>query len=827
MFLCGDGWYREVLNGFAGSYTGHNSTAVDFILSVIAPGKNPGEADRDDIFTKLAGYLSSLWKKKRYREVLNFLICARGTTLVDVDKLDAALCEIEHPDMSKVVEISRACAEKVEEEELFDYRFKDWARIVYSSEVLGIDPGIDINNVTDHDIDRINEVAGNQVYFLFRPMLQYLIEREQYEQLWYMLKQYIIPSFCSKNCRTDREASSSLSLLIGELCGVLWNISYINGEIELFLSKNEVLTAMLKASKDGDTETLDKSVKDLLFVDSVYEKVKADRELAESLVTLFYHAIRGNELISREYVEYFCGLILATMVLVGLYNEAADFICTNRNYIQFTSLDKMLLVASIALRSDSFEIVNMIYGIFLTEKTYIDNLRTILSSYLKKSANYLTGIYDRCNHENIDSYYNWMLTLHRESSDDPDSINTKLIKKPIDIFKNKFFIECGVLALCKKADDISDLSDNELMDLTKKLTGAVRCICNDEAEGIYRITGTISKNFLKSEDRYIPTHFIDDKDIMSGKRILNYMATDSSKFNNLKYRNAYNLMNQALLEKQTALYLDNMSEIIENVLSEKPDKYKIYLAEKWDERKAQKLFTETFKSDEVLEYIPVNLRHCLIRPYRSNSRVEYLKRELINYLDESYKKAGAMYDQIYDDTEVKRLLITAEWLWHNEHKSYENAENEIKEHEFTYLIANYLKAIELFIVYKLNKYVERTGRYIEIEQVNRSEGNIQVGLPGWEHKVTMGGLYKGIRNHPELINDDLRAKAGAYIGADGGDINSGRVYYNHPVFNYLKYFADEIRNGYFHKDTVFDFTKAAELRAKTLFVLRRIVTDLK
>lgn len=137
------------------------------------------------------------------------------------------------------------------------------------------------------------------------------------------------------------------------------------------------------------------------------------------------------------------------------------------------------------------------------------------------------------------------------------------------------------------------------------------------------------------------------------------------------------------------------------------------------------------------------------------------------------------------------------------------------------MIANYLKAIELFLVFKLNEYVKRTGRIIEIGQAKRDLDNIQVGSPYWEQKVTMGNLYYCIKDNPELLNEDLRIKIQDYLNANNGNTSK-----THPVFNYLKYFTDEIRNGYFHKDTIIDFSKAADLRAKTLFVLKRIIADL-
>ncbi|NMA67034.1 MAG: hypothetical protein GX957_12505 [Clostridiaceae bacterium] len=824
MFACEDKWYREVLDGFASSYGNKGSNAVDLILSVIAPGKNLGSEVQEIVFTNLSEYLSFQWRKKRYREILNFLICARGSNLIDVDKLDKALCNILYPRMDKVINISKACAEKAKDKGYFTYSFKDWAVLVYSNEVLGIKLDIDIDNITNHDIDKIQEIAGDNSHFLFRPMLQHLIENDRYEQLWYLLNQYIIPSFCSKNCRTDKEVARSLSLFIGELNSVLGNISYIN-QIDLFLSKKDILNKMLKASKDGDTNTFDKSIKELLFKDTADENLKICAELAENLITLFYHAIKNNELISREFVEYFCSLILAVMVMVGLYNKASDFICANKEYIQFFSLDKMLLIAFIALRSDNLETVNMIYGIFLTEKTYIDNLRITLSSYLKECVNFLTGIYNRCSHEKKDSFFNGMLARYEKSSDYNIEIETK--EKTIEIFKNKFFVQCGVLALCEEAEDISNLSDIELIGLTNKLIRAVKCICEDGSlktidtgEKITFSTYASGYNAALDEEHYIETYFTENQDIRHGKRIINNFEINQTKFSNLKYRNTYDLMNYALLEKQTSLYLENMSGIIEKVLNEKPDKYKIYLSEKWDEQKAEKIFAETFKSNEILDYIPGNLRHCLLRPNR-NHRIEYCRRELINYLEDSYKKAGDLYEQVFGDPETKGLLIAAEWLWHNEHKSYEYATDEIRGHEFTYLIANYLKAIELYIVFRLNQYVSKTGRSIEIEHLNRRE-KLQVGSPGWEQMVTMGGLYRCIKDNPELLNDDLRIKIHNYI-----DANNNNTYYNHPVFNYLKYFTDEIRNGYFHKDTVLDFSKAADLRAKTLFVLKRIVADLK
>lgn|GEM_PF-4071774 len=832
MFLCDVDWYKEVLNGFAGSHTNHDNYAVNIILSAIAPGKDPGPDDQKEVFANLAEYLSCLWRSKRYREMLEFLICARGTNLIDIDKLDDALYEIPH--MRKVIKISRDYAEIAENKKKFDYSYKDWASVVYSSDVLGIDPEFyefDIDDITNHDIDKIQEVAGEHSHYLFRPMLQYLTELEQYEQLWYMLNRYIIPSFCSKNCRTNNETARSLSLLLGELSGVLRKISYINGEIDLFYSKKDSLEKMLNASKDGDTETFDIAVKELFFKDIDNNELKLNDKLVESLTKLFYHAIKDNELISRKLSEYFCSLLLGVMVFVGMYNEASSFIYNNKDYIHFTGLDKMLLIVSIALRTDNFDILNMIYGIFLTEKTSIDNLRITITSFIKKCVDYLTGVYNRCIHDNDDSYYHGMMARYEESDVDEkwQNIREQYNKKTIDIFRDKFFVQCGILDLCEKAKNISDLSDTELTFLANKFSEAVKCICKngsltatDTGERIFFISGTIDINATKDEEHYIETYFFDSQDIGRGTEILNNSVINHTGFNNFKYRSTYNLMYYALLEKQTRLYLENMSGILENVLSERPEKYKIYLAEKWDEHQAEKLFIESFKNDEILDYIPGNLRNCFLKPRYYDARVEHCKRELLKHLDDSYKKAGDMYEQVFCHPETRRLLITAEWLWHNEYKSYENPASEYHGHEFTYLIANYLKAIELYIVFRLNEYVNKTGRIIEIEQVNRQLGKIHVGSPNWEEKVAIGNLYYCIKDNPELLNDTLKIKIRDFMNAHGGNTFS-----IHPVFNYLRYFADEIRNGYFHKDTILDFPKAAELRAKTLFVLKRIVADLK
>lgn len=825
MFICENSWYMEVLNGFASN---HN-IIIESILSVIAPGENSDSEYQDEVFEKLSGYLSSLWKKRRYKEVLNFLICARGTNRIDIEKLDRALLKIPYPRMDKAINISRACAEKAESQGQFIYRSRDWAALIYSSDVLGIKLEIDIDNVTNHDIDKIHEASGEHAHFLFMPMLQHLIVSDQYEQLWYLLNKYIIPSFCSKNCRTDKEIARCLSLLIGELNGVLGNISYID-QLDLFISKNEIFKKMLKAAKDGDTDTFDRTIKELLFKDTANEILKIDTEIAVNLITLFYHAIKNNELISRKYIEYFYSLILAATVKVGLYNEATDFICSNKDYIQFVSLDKMLLIASMALRSDNFETVNMIYGIFLTEKTPIDNLRITLSSYLKECADYLIDIYNRCSHEHKDSFFSSMLARYEKSPDELEIVTIEMIKEHIEIFKNKFFTECGVLALCEKTGDISDLSDLELIGLTNQLIRAVKCICEDGSlktiktgEKITFCTYVSGYSAAQDKEHYIETYFTESRDIRQGKRILNKIETAQTGFSNLKYRNIYNVMNYVLLEKQASLYLNNMSGIIRNVLNEKPEKYKIYLAEKWDEQKAGEIFAETFKSYEILDYIPVNLRHCLLRPRHNNSRIENCRKQLINYLENSFKKAGDMYEQVFADAEAKGLLMAAEWLWHNEHKSFEDASDEIRSHEFTYLIANYLKAVELYLVFRLNQYVRKTGRNIEIQHLNRKD-KLLVGAPGWEQNVTMGGLYNCIKDNPELLNDELRIKIHDYINAHPDQY---KTYKTHPVFNYLKYFTDEIRNGYFHKDTVLNFSKAAELRAKTLFVLKRLVADLK
>lgn len=536
-----------------------------------------------------------------------------------------------------------------------------------------------------------------------------------------------------------------------------------------------------------------------------FKELCLNKEIANSLLQLFQSAIHRNELLPNYEVEYFCHLITVVMMSVGMRDEAADFICTYKEYFQFTSLEIVVIVAIVALCSDNFETGNMLYGIFLTEKSQVDRLRSILTTYIKRGADYLNNV----------------RALYSNNKDEC-----------IDLFSKKFFIECGVLEFIRKIDNLEDLTDIDLLNKAKDMTAFIKAVSyegrlnstlkNKKINFVYR---TIGLSAAADRELYVETDFISDEIKAQGKAILNSIDPQNAKINNIKYRRTYSVVNEALSRKSTYLYLENMSEIIGDILREQPEKYRKYLNE-WDENKAKDLFVKAYINYKDIIELPSYLRECFINKYKSGKFWDYFRDAhqigLFEYFKNIYVKADNKYEQLFENEEVKKQLLTGEWLWDKECNDIESIENYRAGQEFTYLVANYLKSVEIFLAYKIENAAKTLNKNVYFEK--KVKGNMRtiiVGAPNWTRDATMGDLYHLVMNFPDLLDENLHKLIVEYLS----NIESNG--YSNPVVKYLKKFTDEIRNGYFHKDTILDFQRAFEIRNQTLFVIRRIVADFR
>ncbi len=177
---------------------------------------------------------------------------------------------------------------------------------------------------------------------------------------------------------------------------------------------------------------------------------------------------------------------------------------------------------------------------------------------------------------------------------------------------------------------------------------------------------------------------------------------------------------------------------------------------------------------------------------------------------QSYKDGDESYKEILKDPDLRKLLLTAEWFWEKELNG--NISDEEKSgQEFTYLVANYLKSVEIYLKKKIESIY--TNHHIRNEKINDLE------------RATLGNLYHEVYNNPDILEDELLEKIESYLKAIG--FRGMHRHKQNPVFKYLHHFAQRIRNGYFHKDTIVNFSEAKDIRDYTLYVLRRIAIDFK
>ena len=831
MFAFNMNWYEVVLKGFNQHVLplGTRPLGIENILSQLEI--NNQEKEEKEIFYYLSTYLKNLWNKGSYNIVIDFLVCIKAEKKFDYESLYEFFYEDDK--WSNLVDIANEEIEKASEVGIYDQSFTSTAKRIYREPIVGID--VELENIKKEDIDFIAKNSKKKNHHgIFKPLFQYLLENDKLELMWYLFNEYIVDSLVGFK---DYHIYNYLNLYLGELMGIMWNFAdvrelYIKeGDKTLGVIPETKFNLMLEAWKNKDRTSLKKHRNNILFGDKkLPEEMMIGEELVENLLYLYNSSVYGSKALPDDMKEYFTYLISVLLLYFDRSDEAARFIYGNNKYYQLDTLNALGILVSIALESNDFETVNMLYGMFLTEKRFLDKLVGKLEIHIEESLELLNELKDLFTREKDGNLYDRQINISMESLGDDISreqreLVLKYNLKPIESFRYKFFEEAGTDKLIEENKNYKDLTSLEIKELGESLTLRLKAIFEGARidstlvnRKINFVPLALGMNAALDEDGYIETNIIPINIKDRSEKIYREYRALGLRINNIKYELLYSIVNKVLSEKTTYLYMENMDTIVEKILKERPEKYERLFLKEWNEKKAEKIFIKSYKNHK--ENITIERLHrACFREDKYKNLTSYSQKnkqrdydECYNYFVKSYNNSDEFYKEIIEDEDLRKLLLTAEWFWDKE--VGDNPDNTNKSgQEFTYLVANYLKSIEIYLKKKLEKIYE------EYKIGNGEKKNLQ--------NFTLGNLYHEVNNNPELLEDELLEKVNFYLRAINFKDHYEDRHKQNPVFKYLAHFAQKIRNGYFHKDTIVEFHEAENIRDNTLYVLRRIATDFK
>ena len=230
-------------------------------------------------------------------------------------------------------------------------------------------------------------------------------------------------------------------------------------------------------------------------------------------------------------------------------------------------------------------------------------------------------------------------------------------------------------------------------------------------------------------------------------------------------------------------YLDHLMDTVNAILQERGS----FIGENWDEDAAERSFINSYNS-------------ISLQPNSGERLNESDKRR--------FELAANQVNSILKYDEVAKLLKTAEWLWNNNIHLLKSLNADVNGQELTYIVANYLKSVEVFLKHKFEDIIMQNPK-VNFKGIGRY--NISIGSRNWANNITMGGFYKYIE---EKLDDNLEK----YFMKT----NVKRS----QVKKYIKHWTDYIRNAHFHKDCILSISKAEEIRYNTILLLRRLVADM-
>ena len=155
-------------------------------------------------------------------------------------------------------------------------------------------------------------------------------------------------------------------------------------------------------------------------------------------------------------------------------------------------------------------------------------------------------------------------------------------------------------------------------------------------------------------------------------------------------------------------YLDHLMDTVNAILQERGS----FIGENWDEDAAERSFINSYNS-------------ISLQPNSGERLNESDKRR--------FELAANQVNSILKYDEVAKLLKTAEWLWNNNIHLLKSLNADVNGQELTYIVANYLKSVEVFLKHKFEDIIMQNPK-VNFKGIGRY--NISIGSRNWANNIT-------------------------------------------------------------------------------------------
>lgn len=539
------------------------------------------------------------------------------------------------------------------------------------------------------------------------------------------------------------------------------NEGYIHEAWELFDTEIYPLCTSLSNTRTEHIQAVSRYFDELCIL---MQKTKnpdvlygVDVKTVHHLHELFLLIIRNNILIETSSKQSYCENLVHFMVHKNLYHLGVEFYITFKEFFDLNDTPTVIKLVELSKYANDYHAVNVIYGDIQTVKYRIDKYKADIDGHLEAISEYILRV-----KELIKENHSEML---QEDS---------FIKESFDFF----FDECLIYE--SAASDFSVLSFIEKDRLLRKLLDAVICFFKEQKQ----LTSQAG-NKLEPALSMLIDYEVGVEGMRLRNRIISLSPSQGIGYKETIIDDALSQLHDFLTE----FYLIELSEDADVVLQ----KFGKKVIESYDETKAMAVLKTTYADLRPSDY-SVSHKKCYGFTHEEQQR----------FSEEDHR-----LDKLVAFDEVKKLLLTAEWQWQNHVQFLDSDRKEANDdsgQEYTYIVANYLKAVEIFLCEKLaNMQVERENLpRIEIYKFGKPK-DVIVGGEDYYNGVTMGNFYHYILDYGTTILKPTADKK--------------------KVKEYLKHWTANVRNSRFHKDTILSIDETNSIRKDTLVIFKRLLSD--
>lgn len=213
------------------------------------------------------------------------------------------------------------------------------------------------------------------------------------------------------------------------------------------------------------------------------------------------------------------------------------------------------------------------------------------------------------------------------------------------------------------------------------------------------------------------------------------------------------------------------------------------------------------KSEETMQIFELNETKKYLYSY--DDSLEYNTVEAEKMLYEDLISVNSIYANYLDElkkfTKVKKALLSASYIWniYNKLQSKELDKNGI---DYTPIVANYFKAVELLLYRKIrDKYQQLTNKGFNLRKPYSVIGKTINLLDNNDNEITLGEMIKYLKREDKIINNQIDKNA---------------------FVENLEIWVKDVRNSHFHKDLIVSKAKAFDFKYRTIFIIIEILKSI-